>query len=109
IDHSPAKEKVKIYTGDAFDLVGDRQRTDYKQENKQEQYTLTESFKITVRNRKKETVQIRVVETLYRWPSWEMVASSDTYQKVDSNTVEYLVQLEPDAEKVITYTVKYSW
>ncbi|MDR1191110.1 MAG: hypothetical protein LBK60_05505, partial [Verrucomicrobiales bacterium] len=39
IDHSPAKEKVKIYTGDAFDLVGDRQRTDYKQENKQEQYT----------------------------------------------------------------------
>ncbi|MDR1144628.1 MAG: hypothetical protein LBK71_00625 [Verrucomicrobiales bacterium] len=105
IDHSPAKEKVKIYTGDAFDLVGDRQRTDYKQKDD----TLTESFKITVRNRKKETAQIRVVETLYRWPSWEMVESSDTYKKVDSNTVEYLTQLEPDAEKVITYTVKYSW
>jgi hypothetical protein len=106
IDHTPAKEKVKVYTGDAFDLVGDRQRTDYKQGPGD---TLTESFKITVRNRKRETVQIRVAETLYRWPSWEMVESSDTYKKTDSNTIEYLVQLEPDAEKVITYTVKYSW
>jgi hypothetical protein len=105
IDHTPAKEKVKVYTGDAFDLVGDRQRTDYKTQND----TLTESFKITVRNRKKETVQIRVTETLYRWPSWEILESSDTYKKVDANTVEYLVQLEPDAEKVITYTVKYAW
>ena len=105
IDHTPAKEKVKVYTGDAFDLVGDRQRTDYKTENG----TLTEAFKTTVRNRKKDPVQIRVVETLYRWPSWEILETSDTFRKVDSNTIEYLVQLAPDEEKEITYTVKYSW
>jgi len=105
IDHTPAKEKVKVYTGDAFDLVGDRQRTDYKTQND----TLTEAFKMTVRNRKKEPAQIRVVETLYRWPSWEILETSDTFRKVDSNTIEYLVQLAPDEEKEITYTVKYSW
>ncbi len=105
IDHSPAREKVKVYTGDAFDLVGDRQRTDYKRENQ----TLTESFKITVRNRKKEAVEIRVVETLYRWPSWEIAAQKFPSRKVDSNTIEWLVKLEPDAEEVITYTVRYSW
>jgi hypothetical protein len=105
IDHSPVREKVKIYTGDAFDLVGERRRTDYKQDNN----TLTESFEIKVRNRKKETVQMKVVETLYRWPSWEILQSSDTYKKVDANTMEYLVQLEPDQEKIITYQVKYSW
>jgi hypothetical protein len=105
IDHSPAREKVKVYTGDAFDLVGDRQRTNYKRENN----TLTESFKITVRNRKKETVEIRVVETPYRWPSWEILEQSALSKKVDSNTVEWLVKLEPDMEEVITYTVRYSW
>lgn len=105
IDHTPAGEMVKVYTGDAFDLVGDRQRTNYKRIDN----TLTESFKITVRNRKKEAVEIRVVETLYRWPSWEILEQSAPFKKVDSNTVEWTVKLEPDEEKNITYTVRYSW
>ncbi|MEM6885907.1 MAG: hypothetical protein AAF571_12835 [Verrucomicrobiota bacterium] len=107
IDHSPVNEPVRVYTGDAFDLVGERRRTNHDLNNSDDY--LTESFEIKLRNRKKEAATIKVVENLYRWPSWKITKHSDTWQKADSQTIEFLVKLEPDEEKVITYTVHYTW
>jgi hypothetical protein len=107
IDHSPAKEPVKVYTGDAFDLVGERRRTDHKLDSSAD--FMDESFEIKLRNRKKEAVTIKVVENLYRWPTWEITKNSDTWKKTDSQTMEFLVKVEPDEEKVITYSVHYTW
>ena len=50
-----------------------------------------------------------MVEHLYRWVNWDLTAKSDTYLKTDSQTIEFRAQVEPDAEKVITYTVHYTW
>jgi hypothetical protein len=107
IDHTPKDEKVRIYTGNAFDLTGERKRTNYTVETRQN--TATESFEIRVRNHKKEPVQIRVVEHLYRGSNWEITSKSDDYQKKDSQTIEFPVTVAPDAEKVIAYTARYSW
>lgn len=107
IDHSPAKETVRAYTGDAFDLVGERRRTDHQYDGSAE--FLTESFQIKLRNRKNQTVEVKVVENLYRWPNWEIKAHSDAWNKTDAQTIEFSVKVEPDEEKVITYTVHYSW
>jgi hypothetical protein len=64
IDHTPRDEAVRVYTGNAFDLAGERRRTDYKLDlNKQ---FLDESFENKVRNHKKEPVNVRVLEHLYR-------------------------------------------
>ena len=62
IDHTPEDETVRIYTGNAFDLVGERRRTDYKVDTSK--HWLDESFEIKLRNHKKEPVDIRVVEHL---------------------------------------------
>lgn len=107
IDHSPAKEPVKVYTGDAFDLVGERRRTNHKLDTSAD--FLDESFEIKLRNRKKEPVVIKVVENLYRWSNWEITTASDPWKKTDSQTMEFLVKLEPDQKKTITYTVRYTW
>ncbi|MCL5278420.1 MAG: hypothetical protein M1376_00755 [Planctomycetes bacterium] len=50
IDHTPRDETVRVYTGDAFDLVGERRRTDYQIDAMR--LWLDESFEIKVRNRK---------------------------------------------------------
>jgi hypothetical protein len=108
IDHTPKDETVRVYTGNSFDLVGERNRTDY-QINVNRNW-LEESFEIKVRNHKeKDTVEIRVVEHLYRWNNWEIVQKSDDYVKTDSQTIEFRVTLKPDQEKVITYKVHYTW
>ncbi len=107
LDHTPEGETVRLYTGDAFDLVGERKRTDYQLDNRNA--NMTEAFAITLRNHKKEPVEIRVVEHLYRWNNWEITEKSDEYTKTDSQTVEFRVTLKPDEEKVLTYRAQYNW
>jgi hypothetical protein len=107
IDHTPRGETVRIYTGDAFDIVGERRRTDYALANNQS--TLEEAFEIRVRNRKKESVQVRIAERLYRWVNWEIVQKSDGFEKTDAQSIEFRVAVAPDQEKVVTYRVRYNW
>jgi len=107
IDHTPKDETVRVYTGNSFDLVGERKRTDYK--INVDQMWADESFEIHVRNHKKEAVEVRVVEHLYRGPNWTIKLKSNDYNKLDANTVEFPVKVRPDGEAVVTYTVHYSW
>jgi len=51
IDHTPNDETVRFYTGNAFDIVGERRRTNFRS-NSSERW-LDESFEIKVRNHKK--------------------------------------------------------
>ena len=105
IDHTPHDETIRIYTGNAFDVAGERKRTNYSVDKN----SATEIFEIKVRNHKKEPVEVRVVEHLYRGKNWEVTAKSDDFQKKDSQTIEFPVKIAPDTEKVITYTAHYTW
>jgi hypothetical protein len=107
IDHTPQGETVRLYTGDAFDLVGERRRTSFAVDNSNN--WAEESFEITLRNRKKEPVEILVVEHLFRWWNWKITEKSDPYLQLTSNQIEFRVPLKPDEERKITYTVYYSW
>jgi hypothetical protein len=62
-----------------------------------------------LRNRKKEPVEIRVVEHLYRWSNWEITKKSDDFVKKDSQTIEFRIPVKPDEERTVTYSVHYSW
>ncbi len=107
IDHTPKDETLRVFTGDAFDLTGERKRMAYKQDSSHD--TADEWFEIRLRNHKKEAVEIRVAEHLYRWTNWEISENSDPFVKTNSQAIEFRVQLKPDEEKVINYKVHYSW
>ncbi len=107
IDHTPRDEKIRVNMGNAFDLVGERKRTDHHLDDSRRE--LDESFAIKLRNHKKEPAEIRVVEHLYRWPTWEITAKSTDYTKTDAQTIEFHLNLKPDEEQTVTYTVHYSW
>ncbi len=108
IDHTARDETLRLYTGNAFDLVGERKRTNFKSDNNN--HWVDETFEIKVRNRKQdEAVEIRVVEHLYRWTNWEIRDPSNTHLKTDAQTIEFRIPLKVGEEKIITYTVHYSW
>jgi hypothetical protein len=62
-----------------------------------------------VRNHKSEPVEVRIVEHLYRWTSWDILKNSEPFKKLDSRTVEYVVQIPADGEKTLDYKAHYSW
>jgi hypothetical protein len=107
IDHTPRNETVRLYTGDAFDVVGERKRTDYTLNNRQDQ--LEEEFEIRLRNRKTEPVEVRVTERLYRGVNWQVVAKSDEFEKTDAQGIEFRVTVPADGETVVKYRVRYDW
>jgi hypothetical protein len=107
IDHTPKDETIRVYTGNSFDVVGERKRTNYHVDSNQR--WMDETFEIRVRNHKKEAVSVRVVEHLYRWTNWKLMEQSHASRKMDAQTVEFPVNVAPDGEQVVTYTVHYSW
>jgi hypothetical protein len=108
IDHTPRNETIRVTTGNSFDLVGERKQTNFRVDTGDK--WIDESFEIKLRNRRKDTpVEIRVVEHLYRWSSWDITAKSDNFTKKDSQTIEFRIPVKPDEERVVTYSVHYSW
>jgi hypothetical protein len=129
IKHTPRDEVIHLYTGNAFDLVGERKRTAFKAHlppigavdpatglpippgtptATNSSPWIDETFEITLRNHKREAVETRVVEHLYRWTNWQIEKKSDEYRKVDAQTIEFRVGLAPDQERTISYTAHYS-
>jgi hypothetical protein len=107
IDHTPKDETIRAYTGNAFDVVGERKRTSFHVDSSHN--WMEETFEIRVRNHKKEPVNVRVVEHLYRWTNWTLTEQSQPSRKMDAQTAEFPVTIEPDGQQVVTYTVHYSW
>jgi hypothetical protein len=106
IEHTPRDERVVLYIGDAFDIVGERKQTDF---NKITDHVYEEAFEIKLRNHKAEPVTVKVLEKLYRWSDWTIVEKSHDFQKVDSRTIIFPVTVAKDGETKVTYRVRYEF
>ena len=112
IDHTPKDEDVQLTVGQAFDLVGERVRTDYRRISDD---VVEEDIEIRLRNRKSdEDVTIRVVEPMYRASDWtitreRMNGEPVEHERLDSHRVEWQVPVAAGEEATLTYTVRYRW
>jgi len=107
IDHTPKDETIRVNTGNAFDVTGERKRTNYRVDSNQR--WMDETFEIRVRNHKQQPVDVRAVEHLYRWTNWKLTEQSSQFKKNDAQTIEFPITVAANGEQVITYTVHYSW
>ena len=107
IDHTPKNETIRVLVGNSFDLVGERVMKSTREDGANR--VATQSFEIKVRNRKKEAVEIRVVEHANHGGEWTLTAQSQDHKKTDARTFEFRVPLRPDEEQTVTYTIRYTW
>ena len=104
IDHTPKDEKVRIYVGNAFDIVVERTETSYERLSESvHRY----SYQISLRNHKEEKIEITVIEHLNTGWKWEIFDNNYDYVKKDAFTVEFRIPLEKNSEKKLNYTVQY--
>ncbi|MCP4632037.1 MAG: DUF4139 domain-containing protein [candidate division Zixibacteria bacterium] len=103
IDHTPTDEMVRVYVGDAFDVVAERKQTDQKRITDR---ISERTIEIKLRNHKKENVEVVVIEKIWG-RDWEIKESNYKYHKKDSNTIEFKVPVKANGgETVITYTAR---
>ena len=107
IDHTPKDETIRVLTGNSFDLTGEHRMTNNTEDGSNR--IATQTFEIKVRNHKKEPVEIRVLEHATHGGNWTLTAQSQPHEKKDATSFEFRVPLQPDEEKTVTYTIRYTW
>ena len=107
IDHTPKDEEVRLYLGNAFDIVGERVQKDFR--TLASGHVVEETIEIKVRNHKDEKADVQVYEHPWRWSQCEIVKSTGDWVKVDQTTLRFPVKLAKGEEKSLSYTIRYTW
>ena len=100
IDHTPVDEKVRVFLGNAFDLVGERVQESTKKISSRSR---EDAYRISLRNHKQEDVDIVVVEHFYG--DWEIVRQSHPFVKKDARTAEFTIRVPAKGEVTLDYSV----
>jgi hypothetical protein len=104
INHTPKDEMVRIYTGNAFDVVCERKQMDYK---KLASNLYEMEYQITLRNHKDGPVTVEVREPV--GGDWEVVNSNFKWEKLDASTIGFSIPVEKDGTATLDYRVRVKW
>lgn len=107
IDHTPREELVRVRLGSAFDVVGERRQVDFAVDTRGR--WLEEEIEVKVRNRKNESVDVQIVESMYRGAQWKMLRQSQEFTKLDARNLQFTTRIAKDGEAVVRYRVRYTW
>ena len=107
IGHKPRDETIRLHTGNAFDVKAARKQTDFSVDKRARQ--LTESWEIEIRNRKPQAESVLVNENLFRAANWEITQSSEKYARLNSNRIQFSIDVPAETVRTISYSVRYSW
>ena len=105
IDHTPRKEKLSLYIGNAFDIVPEHTILDSKRSRRMSR----ETHKIELRNRKDEPVTVFVDEIFPAWVNWTIDKKTHDYEKRDARTARFEVKIPADSTDTIEYTAIQTW
>ena len=104
INHTPKDETLKIYVGNAFDVVCERKMIDYKKLDKN-LYEM--EFQITLRNHKDTPVTVEAREPV--GADWEVVNSNLKWTKLDAATISFEIPVDKDGTATLDYRVRVKW
>ncbi|MEM1117690.1 MAG: hypothetical protein AAF845_13875 [Bacteroidota bacterium] len=102
IGHTPRGETVRLYVGDAFDVVGTRREVENRRLSDRVREIVVE---VEVRNRKQTATEVDVVERVF-FGDWEILQATHEHERLDSRTAQFTVSLGPDETQTIRYTAR---
>jgi hypothetical protein len=104
ISHTPRNETLRIYVGNAFDVVCERKQTDYRK-LASNLYEL--EYEITLRNHKDSAVHVEVREPV--GGDWEVLNANYTWTKLDASTIGFEIPVDKDGTATLDYRVRVKW
>lgn len=104
IDHTPKEEEIRLYLGNAFDLVAEKKQTKY---NRISDRVVETSYEVNLRNHKDEDVFINVLEHPYG--DWEVTQTSDDYEKKSSTEIQWTIKVPKGNDATLEYTIRTEW
>jgi hypothetical protein len=107
INDTPKGADATITLGTAFDLRGNRERTNFQVDKSGR--ALDEAFRITLTNTGDATRTVLVREHPNRWRQWTVTSSSSKPSKQTTDTLEFRVTVPANGTATLDYAVRYTW
>lgn len=104
INHTPKDETLRIYTGNAFDVVCERKEMDYK---KIATDVVELEYAITLRNHKDTPVTVEVREPV--GGDWQVENSNFKWMKLDATAIGFEIPVDKDGTTTLDYRVRVKW
>ena len=106
IVHTPKDENVRLKIGEAFDVIAERKQMDFRVVSRN---VYESSWEVTLRNHKKEDINVVVMEALASYGEWRILTSSLPYEKQDVSTIKFNVAIPKDGEVTLTYQIQVKY
>ena len=104
VDHTSKDEKLTLYLGDAFDVVGERKQTGFKRVSDSVQRS---TYEISLRNHKDQEIEVTCIEHASGY--WKILECSQPYVKKDSTTFEFKVKVPANSETRVNYELELKY
>jgi hypothetical protein len=104
IDHTPKDETLNLKIGNAFDVVAERNQTDFE---KIAGSTYEVEFEITLRNHKAAPISVEVNEPF--GGTWRMLRSSHDWTKTAAWASQFTVPVAANGTAVLNYRVRVTY
>ena len=107
IDHTARDEKIELEVGNAFDIAATRIVKEKRQLSKNSE---KEKIAIEIRNHKKESISVSVVEfILPHRRNYELLNSDFPVTRKDASQIEFVLPVPANSSKTITFEILFSW
>ncbi|MGA9939682.1 MAG: DUF4139 domain-containing protein [Candidatus Acidiferrales bacterium] len=104
INHTPKDEMLRIYVGNAFDVVCERKQMDFKRLAPD---LFEMEYQITLRNHKDGPVTVEVREPV--GGDWDVINSNYKWAKLDATTIGFEIPVDKDGTSTLDYRVRVKW
>jgi hypothetical protein len=104
IDHTPKDEAIDLKIGNAFDIVCERNQTDFE---KISDLVYEMEFAITLRNHKTTPAVVQVNEPV--GGTWRMLRSTHEWQKTAAWAAQFTVPVQADGSATLKYRVRVTY
>ena len=104
IDHTPKDETLDLKIGNAFDIVCERNQTDFE---KISDAVYEMEFAITLRNHKAVPITVQVNEPV--GGTWKMIRSTHEWQKTAAWAAQFTVPVQAEGEATLTFRVRVTY
>jgi hypothetical protein len=104
IDHTPKDETLDLKIGNAFDIVCERNQTDFE---KISDMAYEMEFAITLRNHKPTPIVVQVNEPV--GGTWKMIRSTHEWQKTAAWAAQFTVPVQAESAATLEYRVRVTY
>ncbi|KAA3616192.1 MAG: DUF4139 domain-containing protein [Calditrichaeota bacterium] len=104
IKHTPKDEDIRLKIGNAFDIIGERKEL---YNNKLSKRSNERAFEISLRNHKKQAIEVRVIERFHG--DWRITESSLPVKEKTADKAEWLVKVPANKESKLTFVIRSQW